>query len=32
MIPVPFPHEDGALEKNLDMRRQAMDASGGRAG
>ncbi|MCT8159287.1 lysophospholipid acyltransferase family protein [Pseudoruegeria sp. SHC-113] len=24
MIPVPFPHEDGAQEKSLDMRRQAM--------
>lgn len=24
MIPVPFPHEDDALEKNLDMRRAAM--------
>jgi putative hemolysin len=23
-IPVPFPHEEGALEKNLEMRRQAM--------
>ncbi|MBN2907150.1 MAG: lysophospholipid acyltransferase family protein [Rhodobacteraceae bacterium] len=31
MIPVPFPHEDGALAKNLEMRRQAMDhlAGGG---
>lgn len=25
MIPVPFPHEDDALEKNLEMRRRAMD-------
>ncbi|ABV91955.1 conserved hypothetical protein [Dinoroseobacter shibae DFL 12 = DSM 16493] len=24
MIPVPFPHEDDALQKNLDMRKQAM--------
>ena len=24
LIPVPFPHEEGALEKNLEMRRQAM--------
>jgi putative hemolysin len=24
LIPVPFPHEDGALEKNLETRRQAM--------
>lgn len=24
MIPVPFPHEDDALKKNLDMRKQAM--------
>lgn len=31
MIPVPFPHEDNALQKNLDMRKQAMAhlASGG---
>lgn len=30
-IPVPFPHEEGALEKNLEMRRQAMEhlAAGG---
>ena len=31
MIPVPFPHEDDALKKNLDMRRRAMahlDAGG----
>lgn len=25
MIPVPFPHEDDALNKNLEMRRRAMD-------
>lgn len=25
MIPVPFPHEEDALKKNLEMRRQAMD-------
>lgn len=25
MVPVPFPHEDGALEKGLEMRRIAMD-------
>ncbi|MEL7025925.1 MAG: lysophospholipid acyltransferase family protein, partial [Pseudomonadota bacterium] len=25
MIPVPFPHEENALDKNLDMRRRAMD-------
>lgn len=25
MIPVPFPHEDGALQRNLDMRKQAME-------
>lgn len=25
MIPVPFPHEEDALQRNLDMRRQAMD-------
>ena len=25
MIPVPFPHEENALEKNLSMRKQAMD-------
>lgn len=24
MIPVPFPHEEGALEKNLEMRKQTM--------
>jgi len=24
LLPVPFPHEEGALEKNLDMRRRAM--------
>lgn len=31
LLPVPFPHEEGALEKNLDMRRRAMDhlADGG---
>ena len=31
MIPVPFPHEEDALEKNLEMRRRAMDhlAEGG---
>ncbi len=31
LIPVPFPHEEGALEKNLEMRRMAMDhlAAGG---
>jgi putative hemolysin len=31
LIPVPFPHEEGALEKNLEMRRRAMDhlAGGG---
>jgi putative hemolysin len=31
LIPVPFPHEEGALEKNLDMRRRAMEhlAEGG---
>jgi putative hemolysin len=28
MIPVPFPHEAGALEKNLEMRRSAMDHLG----
>lgn len=25
MIPVPFPHEDDALDKSLDMRRRSMD-------
>lgn len=25
MIPVPFPHEEDALKKNLEMRKQAMD-------
>ncbi|EPX76928.1 lysophospholipid acyltransferase family protein [Litoreibacter arenae] len=25
MIPVPFPHEDDALQKNLEMRRKAME-------
>jgi len=25
MIPVPFAHEEGSLQKNLDMRRRAMD-------
>jgi putative hemolysin len=31
LIPVPFPHEERALEKNLDMRRRAMEhlAGGG---
>jgi putative hemolysin len=31
LIPVPFPHEEGALEKNLEMRRRSMDhlAGGG---
>ena len=31
LLPVPFPHEEGALEKNLDMRRRAMEhlADGG---
>lgn len=28
MIPVPFPHEDNALAKNLEMRRSAMDHLG----
>lgn len=28
LLPVPFPHEEGALEKNLDMRRQAMEHLG----
>lgn len=28
MIPVPFQHENGALEKNLEMRRSAMDHLG----
>ncbi len=28
MIPVPFPHEEGALDRNLEMRKRAMDHLG----